>query len=114
MNDERYSKVDFLPEFSTGQYRVVTQVTNARSSSKDGWFFLRAFSVPVWLLIATLALAFSTVKLFDKRFAPIQEYEAPSRDMPLWRRCRHFCLKARELRRFRLSVGSVCMFWHLF
>lgn len=76
-NSYRYGKVHFITPFVQDNFQIITHKSNTSRSSGKGVFFLAAFSYTVWIAIFGLILCFSTVKMFDVKFDPIQKSSKP-------------------------------------
>lgn len=110
INTERIGRVDYIDEFVSGSYRVMTHVDSARTSN-SGTFFITTFSPSVWISIVGLAAIFTFLKLLDRRFAPPDESYLPlPRSESRLRRTRHFLLRSRIFFRLRKAMESTRMF----
>lgn len=110
MNNERFGRVDYLVDFVSGDYRVITHIDNTKTST-SGTFFITTFSPSVWLGIVGLSVVFIFLKLLDRRFAPPDgSYQPLSKSENWFRRWRHFLLRSRIPFRLRKAVESTRTF----
>lgn len=106
INPERMDRADFVADFATDNYRVITHIDNTATTTGDA-FFLTSFGLGVWMAILSLVLLFTFLKLLDRRFAPPDESYTPlPRSECRFKRNKHFLLKSKVFFRLRKAAES--------
>lgn len=106
-NHHRFRRVDFLPPFVTDGYEVVFHISNSEVSGRR-MFFITTFDRLAWVSIFGLMLLFSAIKFFDRKFCPIDSFEALEETNPRIQRFVHVLMKYPTLYRFRRALQSTC------
>ncbi|PXF43253.1 Glutamate receptor 1 [Gracilariopsis chorda] len=104
-NHHRFRRVDFLPPFVTDGYEVVFHISNSEVSGRR-MFFITTFDRLAWVSIFGLMLLFSAIKFFDRKFCPIDSFEALEETNPRIQRFVHVLMKYPTLYRFRRALQS--------
>lgn len=108
--EERYGHVNFLPNFFTGDLRVLAHIESTNAST-GRFFFFTPFSPLTWLAVASLIVTFIFLKLIDKRFLPYDgQFKPLPPSHPWYMRAKHSLLKGKLPYRMRKAAQSTCTF----
>lgn len=109
-NTERHGRVDFLPVFVQVNMETVANIQQTFTSSNEP-FFLNTFSPLVWILMFSLFVIFTFLKMLDRRF-PVYSERAfpltqPDATASWYDRFKYEIWKLPLLRRLRIAAMNV-------
>lgn len=101
----RLPRVDFAAPFALDSFSVA-QSTEEIKYPKSQLFFMKPFSIPVWIGVVSLIFSHTFVTLFDEHFKPPEKATLPPVHASWFSKIRHILLKTELLRRIRYALES--------